>query len=143
MTADATTMSSGVGACVSDAAPFVPNRKRKYERPTLVCYGSVKQLTNAVTNAGFDGFGRMMMSERACKENVVRVGEHPMGFGLYLFDYKPEFRDAFGHGRQFGVMADEVERVCPEAVRRNRFGKMLVDYARVGVVKTRKDSSPP
>ena len=139
MTADATTASarSGVGACVTDAAPFVPNRKRKYERPTLVCYGSVKQLTNAVTAAGADGGGRMMMSERACKENVKRVGEHPMGFGLYLFDYKPEFRDAFGHGRKFGVMADEVERVCPEAVRRSAAGRRLVDYARLGVTLAR------
>ena len=42
------------------------------------------------------------------KNNVVRIGTHPLGLGLYLFDYKPEYQDRCGQGRQFGVMADEV-----------------------------------
>jgi hypothetical protein len=61
------------------------------------------------------------------------VGEHPLGIGLYLFDYKSSFREAWGHGRQFGVMADEVERVMPEAVRIGSDGYWLVDYALLGI----------
>jgi hypothetical protein len=53
--------------------------------------------------------------------------------GLYLFDYKPEFRDTCGHGRQFGVMADEVEQVMPEAVSVHPNGYKMVDYAILGI----------
>ena len=45
---------------------------------------------------------------------MFRIGHHPNGFGLYLFDYKVEFQGAWGRGRQFGVMADEVESVMPD-----------------------------
>ena len=48
------------------------------------------------------------MSDRRLKSNIVRIGTHPLGIGLYEYDI-------FGE-RQRGVMADEVEQVMPEAV---------------------------
>ena len=63
----------------------------------------------------------------------MRIGEHPLGVGIYLFDYKPEFRDACGHGQRFGVMADEVESVMPEAVSVHSNGYKMVDYALLGI----------
>ncbi len=72
-------------------------------------------------------------SDSAVKEHVVRVGDHPAGFGIYLFDYKPEFRNSFGHGRQFGVIADEVERVVPEAVTIGSDGYRRVCYSLLGI----------
>src|SRR5687767_4402041 len=94
-------------------------RKRGYAVPTLTVYGSVRDLTGGgSTGADADTMAGVMVgpSDPVVKENVVRVGEHPAGFGLYLFDYKSEFRDRCGHGRQFGVMADEVETIFPGAV---------------------------
>ncbi len=67
------------------------------------------------------------------KENIVRVGTHPLGIGLYLFDYKPEYRELAGFGRQFGVMADEVEVVLPQAVVMHPDGYKMVDYALLGI----------
>jgi hypothetical protein len=55
--------------------------------------------------------------------------------GLYLFNYKPDFRDEWGHGRQFGVMADEVETVMPEAVTVHPDGYKMVDYAMLGITR--------
>jgi hypothetical protein len=75
----------------------------------------------------------MRPSARSCKENVLRIGTHPLGIGLYLFDYKPEFRDGYGHCRQFGVMADEVEFVMPGAVSVHTGGYRMVDYAMLGI----------
>lgn len=75
----------------------------------------------------------MMMSDRALKQDIVRIGTHPAGFGLYLFDYKPEFSRSAGYGRQFGVMADEVERVLPKAVVMHPDGYKQVDYAMLGI----------
>jgi hypothetical protein len=75
----------------------------------------------------------MMASDPGLKENIVRIGFHPAGIGLYLFDYKAEYRDSWGHGRQFGVMAAEVEQVMPEAVSVHRDGYKLVDYGMLGI----------
>ncbi len=52
--------------------------------------------------------GTAAASDRRLKSNVVRVGTHPLGIGIYEYDI-------FGE-RQRGVMADEVEAVKPEAV---------------------------
>jgi hypothetical protein len=111
--------------------------KRPYRTPALTTYGSVRELTGTLSGVN-TGDTNMMMnlpSDRAYKENVVQVGEHPVGFGLYLFDYKPEYRNSFGHGRQFGVMADEVETVMPEAVSLGEDGYRRVRYDLLGIVR--------
>lgn len=66
-------------------------------------------------SAGLSAYGLMnaapaalAISDRRLKSNIVRVGEHPLGIGIYEYDI-------FGE-RQRGVMADEVEKVRPEAV---------------------------
>jgi len=74
-------------------------------------------------------------SDRRIKENVKRIGDHPAGFGLYLFDYRSDFRGDWGHGRQFGVMADEVESVFPQAVSVGIDGYKRVDYSMIGIVR--------
>jgi hypothetical protein len=54
------------------------------------------------------------------KSNIVRVGTHPLGIGVYEYDI-------FGE-RQRGVMADEVENVLPEAVITRPNGYKMVNY---------------
>jgi len=78
--------------------------------------------------ANINNMGRITLSARSFKENITRIGTHPLGIGLYLFDYKPEYRERWGHGRQFGVMADEVEAVLPEAVCVHPDGYKMVNY---------------
>jgi hypothetical protein len=98
-------------------------------------YGSVRELTGGNSTGG-NGDGNVMImvsSDPALKENISKVGDHPAGFGLYLFDYKPEFREVHGKGRQFGVMADEVEAIVPEAVSIDPGGYRRVDYTRLGI----------
>jgi hypothetical protein len=110
--------------------------KKPYRSPTLTVYGSVKELTgnNSGTNSGDSNTMMRTGSDRALKQNIVRVGEHPAGFGLYLFDYKPEFIDQ-GAGRQFGVMADEIEGIVPEAVTVEANGYRSVDYSLLGITR--------
>ena len=117
----------------------VPGPRKKYTAPSLVVYGAVGDLTQSGTrgsterNCQTSSSRRRCGSERRIKENIVRIGDHPLGFGLYLFDYRPEFRAQWGHGRQFGVMIDEVETVMPEAVFGQPDGYKLVDYSRLGI----------
>jgi hypothetical protein len=98
----------------------------------------VRDLTGDISGAASDmslATNAMGTSDPATKENLVRVGEHPAGFGLYLFDYKPDFRDDCGHGRQFGVMADEIETIVPEAVSVGPDGYRRVNYALLGITR--------
>jgi hypothetical protein len=114
-------------------------RKRKYRSPVLTLYGALRDLTQSGSKTGTEGGGKgnsakkPVASDRNAKEHIVRIGDHPLGIGLYLFDYKPGFRDQWGHGRQFGVMAQEVEAVMPEAVSMHPDGYRMVDYAMLGI----------
>jgi hypothetical protein len=113
--------------------------RRVYSAPTLTCFGTVTALTQNGGASGSDGTGNSMTvrgSDTELKTNVARIGTHPAGFGLYLFDYKPEFQH-FGAGRQFGVMAQEVECIVPQAVSLGVDGYRRVDYAALGISHTK------
>jgi len=117
--------------------------KKPYESPTLVLFGQVGQLTQGASTCGDNDsstcttgaitMGPMVASDRNLKENLARIGTHSSGFGLYLFDYKPQFRAQWGRGRQFGVMADEVAQVMPQAVSLHADGYKLVNYGMLGI----------
>jgi len=119
----------------ADGTTAAPPKKTPYSSPVLRVYGSVGDLTQGSGTSVPDHGGKAppLNSERRVKENIVRVGRHPLGIGLYLFDYRPEHREKWGHGRQFGVMVDEVEAVMPEAVSTHPDGYKRVDYGMLGV----------
>ena len=113
--------------------------KKIYNPPRLVCYGTVRVLTQAGAsgtneqNPGQGSSNKRNASDRVLKENIVRIGQHPLGIGLYLFNYKSKYREQLGSGRQFGVMADEVETVMPAAVYTHSDGYKMVDYGMLGI----------
>jgi hypothetical protein len=59
-------------------------------------------------------------SDIRLKSNIVKVGDHPKGFGIYEYDID-------GH-RERGVMAQEVEKIIPEAVLEHPDGYKMVNY---------------
>lgn len=63
------------------------------------------------------------LSDRRLKSNIVKLGDHPLGIGVYEYDI-------FGR-REIGVMADEVLDVMPDAVSIHQSGFMQVDYGRI------------
>lgn len=74
--------------------------------------------------AGMGGWARAgFPSDRRLKSNIVRIGDHPLGIGIYEYDI-------FGK-RDVGVMADEVLTVRPEAVITMPNGYYAVDYGRL------------
>lgn len=133
-------------ATVKTSGRGIVQRRKPYVAPRLVCYGSVRRMTQtgATAMASESGSGgycndtykfHMACSDRRAKQGIRRVGCHPLGIGLYLFEYKPEFRDKWGHGRQFGVMADEVYVVCPRALFKLENDFWGVDYSVLGVTR--------
>ena len=114
-----------------------PPQKKPYSSPKLTCFGAVQVLTQAQTTGSMEGSGgsgvQMATCERHLKERVSRIGEHPLGIGLYLFEYKPEFQHRYGRGRQFGVMVDEVEAVAPSTITLNDRGHKTVNLTMLGI----------
>ena len=111
------------------------DRRKPYRAPRLVVHGSVRELTLGGTGASPDAQNKQKRktppSDPAVKQNMLRIGTHPLGIGLYLFEYKCDFLN--DRRRHFGVMADEVEQVMPEAVSRNENGIRHVDHALLGI----------
>jgi len=62
----------------------------------------------------------IMMSDIRLKSNIVKVGEHPLGIGVYEYDIFDR--------REHGVMAQEVLAVKPEAVIHRPDGYLMVNY---------------
>ena len=109
-------------------------KRKEYAAPVLTVFGSVRNLTGgSLGSVGDSGTMNMRASDRRAKQNIRRIGTHPLGFGLYLFDYRAEFADGDASSPQFGVMADEVEKIVPAAVIRDPSGYARVDYAKLGI----------
>lgn len=73
--------------------------------------------------------GGVAGSSRAYKQNIVRVGTHPCGVGLYAFEYRDPYRAKWGGGRHIGVLADELAAVMPSALSIDDDGHTVVDYS--------------
>ena len=121
-----------------DGKEGVGNEKARnrvpYRKPTLVVYGSLARLTLGAGGSGGDKNMQMIVSDRRAKTDIVRVGSHRLGIGVYLFAYRAELRARFGDGPRLGLMADEVRAVLPEAVTLGDDGYLRVDY---GVIARR------
>lgn len=65
-------------------------------------------------------FAGLSASDRRLKRNILRIGTHPLGIGVYSYII-------FGK-HKFGVMADEVEKVRPWAVITRFSGYKMVNY---------------
>lgn len=68
------------------------------------------------------GIAASFFSDRRLKTNVVRIGTHKTGIGIY------EYNIAGIKARQRGVMADEVFVVMPDAVSMHKSGWLMVNY---------------
>ncbi|WP_288077209.1 tail fiber domain-containing protein [Pseudomonas sp.] len=98
---------------------------------------AAQQQANATSAAGLGqlvgtGIGAYAaLSDARTKTIIKPAGELPNGIKLYLFEYKPEFREKWGDGQYIGVIAQEVEKVVPEAVTEGNDGYKVVDYRKV------------
>lgn len=112
---------------------------KPYRRPKLSPLGRLHLQTQGQGTGNTDGSSGMglpdmgmTMSDRRAKQDIVRLGQLVEGLFVYLFDYLPEFRERHGHGRQLGLMADEVARILPAAVATGADGYLRVDYGLLG-----------
>jgi hypothetical protein len=88
------------------------------QQQQAAAYGSIFGLAGTIGGAA-------VMSDRRVKENVKRIGKLANGLATYAFNY---IGDTV---RRFGVMAQEVVGVRPDAVVITPNGYMAVDYRKV------------
>lgn len=98
----------------------------------LDAWNARQQSSNSFLNSlmgvgGQLGSAAILASDRRLKTNVKRVGLLPQGIGVYDYEYAGDPK----HERIRGVMAQEVERVDPDAVLEMDDGYKAVDYSRV------------
>jgi hypothetical protein len=91
-------------------------------------YGIQQSGNNAMTQGLFSALGTAAMfapkfSDRRLKSNIVQIGTHPLGIGIYEYDI-------FGN-RERGVMADEVAQIMPDAIIPHSSGYMMVNYGKL------------
>jgi hypothetical protein len=114
------------GAAVAPAPTFAGTQAQGQAANQI--YG-VQQAGNNATTSGLFGAlasGAMLaskFSDRRLKSNIVQVGTHPLGIGIYEYDI-------FGN-RERGVMADEVAKVMPDAIVPHESGFMMVNYGKL------------
>ena len=85
--------------------------------------GSYNQQLAGLYSLGGAGAYGYAKSDRRLKSNIVRIGTHKLGIGIYEYDIE---------GRhEIGVMAQEVEQVMPQAVMHHADGYMMVNYGRI------------
>ena len=106
--------------------------KAPYRSPRIELLGGLRSATRGTGPANGDaGQGMMAASDRNVKEDIVRIGQHPLGLGIYVFRYKAPYSERYGNHRRVGVMADEVAEKYPDAVSRHEDGYLMVDYGRL------------
>lgn len=85
-------------------------------------------LTSGLFGLGKTALGGWMASDLNVKENIEVVGERPDNLHVIDYDYAPETGI---DGRFRGLVAQEVEKVYPDAVAKSRVGTLTVNYDRV------------
>lgn len=74
------------------------------------------------------GASLVAASDRRLKTNIVKLYDRQDGLGVYSYNY------INGKGPYKGVMADEVEKIMPEALGPVIDGYATVDYAKIGAI---------
>lgn len=84
-----------------------------------------KQQSPATTSPADDG------SDRNIKKDISKVD--PSKFLDELTGYKYNYKDSkWGDGEQHGIIAQDLQKVAPQAVKEDEDGTLIIDYNRLG-----------
>ena len=70
-------------------------------------------------------------SDIRLKDNITKVGSLDNGISLYTWEWNDEGKRLAGDDPTYGVLAQEVQEVIPEAVTRGNEGYLMVNYAKL------------
>lgn len=98
---------------------------KTYQKPTVVRRESLATIAREVVSL------KHAVSDARLKTEITRIGTAPQGFGLYTWRYlgQPETWQ--------GVIAQDVMKTIPEAVKTRDNGLLSVDYDQLGLKMVR------
>lgn len=99
-----------------------------FYNPTMQWLGAAGGLMNAAGGASGIAQAVGALSDKRVKKDIQQIGHTSKGFPLYLFRYN---WDQANESPRIGVMAQDVEKVMPEAVITRDDGIKTVNYAMV------------
>jgi len=70
-------------------------------------------------------------SDMSLKTNVQFKGQLPNGINLYTWDWTEKGQELSNNAPSYGVIAQEVQQIIPEAVVRGDHGYLTVDYSKL------------
>lgn len=121
------------GVAPTDVSGLVMNNynqeMQQYNAGMGGMYGLGSAALGGWASKGFPGIGALasfLPSDRRLKTDIKRIGTDPRGWGVYRYRYIGDDDEFFGE--QLGYMADEVERVRPDAVSTSAAGIKAVNY---------------
>ena len=121
---------AGQGANISPAPLF--GAAQQTGAANMNAYNA-QQAQNSNLMSGLFGLGSaFLLSDITAKQDIEKIGTHPLGIGIYSYQYKPEYRPIWGYGKQIGVMAQDVLDIIPEAVLVHPDGHYMVNYGMLG-----------
>ncbi len=93
--------------------------------------GLLGSLTGAGGSIAEELIKKLPFSDIRLKDNITKVGELDSGINLYTWEWNEEGKRLAGDTPTFGVLAQEVQEVTPEAVTRGNHGYLMVNYAKL------------
>jgi hypothetical protein len=115
---------SQVGVAAPDYSGIVQNNYAQAMQQYNTQQQARSNMLGSIFGAAGSLGGAMILSDRRFKENVRRIGELANGIATYAFNYIGD------KAQQFGVMAQEVLGIRPDAVA-NIDGVLHVNYGKV------------
>ena len=70
-------------------------------------------------------------SDARLKKNIKKVGKLPNGLGVYIWEWKDIAKAVDGAKMTIGVIAQEVQKIMPEAIVVDKTGYLKVNYGMV------------
>lgn len=108
------------------AAPIYAATSDRYNAQMQQYQSQMQGFQSLLGGLGSLGSAAIMSSDRRLKENLKKIGEKSSGLPVYTFNYIGDPTE------QIGCIADEVEKIFPEAVSYRDDGYAQVDYRMVG-----------
>lgn len=73
-------------------------------------------------------YGTAGYSDIRLKKNIVKIGKLLSGLTLYKWEWKDDVKNIVKNSPIFGVIAQEVRKIIPNAVTKDSNGYLMVDY---------------
>jgi hypothetical protein len=96
-------------------------------------FGGAGGLLGGITAGATDIVSEFIkkISDVSLKTNIEPVGKLPNGINLYTWDWTEKGKELAGDTPTYGVLAQEVQQIIPEAVTRGEHGYLTVDYSKL------------